>query len=113
MSAAGRRRRRMQRRHGASVTATLCALAAAFAFPLLATSETVAIVGGNVHTVTARGMLAGATVLISDGRITAVGTDVEVPPDATRIDAHGKIVTPGIFDTLSYIGIVEISLVDE
>jgi imidazolonepropionase-like amidohydrolase len=76
-------------------------------------SETIAIVGGNVQTATARGMLAGATVLVQDGRITGVGTDVAIPPDAKRIDAQGKIVTPGIFDTLSYIGIVEISLVDE
>ncbi len=81
--------------------------------PACAAAQTIAIVGGNVHTVAAHGMIEGATVLIRDGQIAGVGTDLEIPPDATRIDAHGKIVTPGIFDTLSYIGIVEISLIDE
>ena len=88
------------------------AIAAALA-PALATPATVAIVGGNVHTVTDRGMIAGATVLIEDGRIVAVGTDVVVPDGATRVEARGKVVTPGIFEPYSAIGLVEVSLVDE
>jgi imidazolonepropionase-like amidohydrolase len=78
-----------------------------------AAGDAIAIVGGNVQTLTSRGMIAGGTVLIRDGRITAVGTDVEIPPDAQRIEARGKVVTPGLFDPYSYIGVVEISLVDE
>jgi imidazolonepropionase-like amidohydrolase len=78
-----------------------------------ARADVIAIVGGNVQTLTAQGMVKGATVLIRDGRIAAVGPNVEIPADAQRIEARGKVVTPGLFDPLSYLGIVEISLVDE
>jgi N-acyl-D-aspartate/D-glutamate deacylase len=39
-----------------------------------------------------------ADVVIVDGRITAVGTGVESPPDAEEIDATGLLVTPGWVD---------------
>jgi imidazolonepropionase-like amidohydrolase len=32
---------------------------------------------------------------VRDGKIVAVGANVTVPNDATRIDATGKWVTPG------------------
>lgn len=54
----------------------------------------IAITGADVYTVT-RGTIRGATVLVKDGKIAAVGQDVDVPASATRIDAMGKIVTPG------------------
>src|SRR5205809_7749531 len=60
-------------------------------------AQTIAITGGTVYPV-AGPKLAKATVLIRDGRIAAVGTDVSVPADATRIDAAGKWVTPGRID---------------
>jgi cytosine/adenosine deaminase-related metal-dependent hydrolase len=41
----------------------------------------------------------GADVLISGGRIAAVGHALEVPQDAVEIDATGGIVMPGMIDT--------------
>jgi imidazolonepropionase-like amidohydrolase len=73
-------------------------------------AETVAIIGGTVATASEAGLIEGGTVLIRDGRIAAVGLDVEVPAGATRIDARGKYVTPGMFDAHSYIGLLEVSL---
>lgn len=58
------------------------------------TSPLVAIVGGDAHTVT-QGVVRNATVLIKDGKIIALGQGVEVPPDATVVDAKGKVITPG------------------
>ncbi|MDE0364291.1 MAG: hypothetical protein OXP09_01815 [Gammaproteobacteria bacterium] len=52
--------------------------------------------------------LRNATVLISDGRIEAVGTDIEAPFDYRQIDATGKIVTPGLIESYSQLGLVEI-----
>ncbi|WP_017570929.1 amidohydrolase [Nocardiopsis halotolerans] len=49
----------------------------------------------------------GGTVLISDGRITAVGTDVTVPEGATVVDASGKWVLPGFVEAHGHIGIDE------
>ncbi|MBN8714258.1 MAG: amidohydrolase family protein [Xanthomonadales bacterium] len=76
-------------------------------------SGTWAITGGTVYTLGAAGKIEHGTVLIKDGRIAAVGTDVAIPADAGRIDATGKVVTPGIFDPESQFGVVEVGAVRE
>ncbi|HUP01338.1 MAG TPA: amidohydrolase family protein [Gemmatimonadota bacterium] len=76
--------------------------------PLLA--QDLAIVGGTVHPV-AGPPIEGATLLIRGGRIAAVGTDVAVPTGTQRIEAAGKVVTPGLFDPWSSLGLVEVDLV--
>jgi imidazolonepropionase-like amidohydrolase len=68
-----------------------------------------ALVGGDVHTGTGE-VLAGGTVVVLDGRITAVGSDVEVPEGAAVIDCAGKIVTPGLIDADSWLGLDSASL---
>jgi len=73
-------------------------------------AQTIAITGGTVYPASGP-KLANATVLIRDGRIAAVGTNVSVPSDATRIDATGKWVTPGLIDGAGQLGLVEISAV--
>ncbi|HVG10373.1 MAG TPA: amidohydrolase family protein [Thermoanaerobaculia bacterium] len=88
----------------------LFALAALMALPVAA--ETVAITGGRVVTLGPAGTIDGATVVIRDGKIAAVGRDVAVPNGARRIDAAGKIVTPGLMDSLSQIGVVEVDAVE-
>jgi imidazolonepropionase-like amidohydrolase len=45
------------------------------------------------------------SVLLRDGKIVAVGQDVNVPADALVIEASGKWVTPGIIDTHSHLGV--------
>jgi imidazolonepropionase-like amidohydrolase len=83
--------------HGALVTAA-------------AGQSVIAIEGGTVHTMTGAA-IEGATVLIRDGRIVAVGTDVAVPSGATRIDARGAHVTPGFIESGTQIGLVEVGAV--
>jgi imidazolonepropionase-like amidohydrolase len=48
------------------------------------------------------------TVLIQDGRIAAVGTNVAVPQDAQVIDANGLFVYPGMIDAGTDMGLIEI-----
>ncbi|MGH7529934.1 MAG: amidohydrolase family protein [Gemmatimonadales bacterium] len=72
--------------------------------------QTIAITGATVHPVSGP-RLENATVLIRNGRIAAVGSNVTVPSDATRIDAAGKWVTPGLIDGASQLGLTEISAV--
>jgi imidazolonepropionase-like amidohydrolase len=72
--------------------------------------QVIAIEGGTVHTMTGA-PLAGATVLIRDGRIAAVGPDVAVPAGARRIDARGRHVTPGLIESGTQIGLVEVGAV--
>src|ERR1051325_8211054 len=38
----------------------------------------------------------GATIVVADGKIQAVGRNVTVPAGATRVDASGKTIMPGI-----------------
>lgn len=86
--------------------ATVLALQPVLSHPLSA-QEAVAIVNGEVHTVTGP-VLPGATVVIRDGRIEAVGTDVEPPAGARIIDASGKVVTPGLMESMTQMGVVEL-----
>ena len=74
-------------------------------------AQTIAIAGGTVYPVSGPKM-ENATVLIRDGRITAVGPAVTVPGDATRVDARGKWVTPGLIDGGTQLGLTEISAVN-
>jgi imidazolonepropionase-like amidohydrolase len=45
-----------------------------------------------------------ATVVISRGVITAVGTNVSIPPDAWVIEGKGLIVYPGLIDSFTDVG---------
>ncbi len=67
-----------------------------------------AIVGGEVHTVS-RETYAAGTVLIDEGRIVAVGHAhaVEVPQWAEVMEARGCVVTPGFVDAHTHVGLHE------
>ncbi len=56
-------------------------------------------------------MIDKGTVVIAGGKITAVGTSVEVPAGATVIDAAGQTVYPGLIDGLTTLGLTEIGSV--
>ena len=60
--------------------------------------------------------LAGAPIedgvlVIKDGKIAAVGTNVDVPSGAQVIDGKGLQVYPGLFDPVTQIGLSEVSAV--
>src|SRR5690606_5067568 len=63
------------------------------------------LVGGATVLDGAGARLDGADVLMRDGVIVAVGTGLDVPADAIRIDGSGKWVTPGIIDIHSHLGV--------
>ena len=68
---------------------------------------TFAIRGGTVVTVSGADIPNG-TVVISGGKITAVGANVQVPANAQVINATGLMVYPGMIETGSSIGLSEI-----
>ena len=51
------------------------------------------------------------TVLIHNGKITAVGATVQIPASAKIIDAKGLQVYPGLFDPITQMGLREIGAV--
>jgi imidazolonepropionase-like amidohydrolase len=57
---------------------------------------TLALTGARVIDGTGAPPLEGATIVISDGRIQAVGTNVAIPAGATRVDMAGKTILPGL-----------------
>jgi imidazolonepropionase-like amidohydrolase len=70
------------------------------------TGSTVAITGGRVVPVTADPVENG-TVLIEDGKITAVGAGLAVPDSAEVIDAAGQWVLPGFIEVHGHVGVHE------
>jgi len=49
-----------------------------------------------------QGTIENGSILIRDGKIAEIGTDIRVPNNAKVIDASGKYVTPGIIDEHSH-----------
>src|SRR6266581_1350739 len=75
-------------------------------------AQTIAITGGKVYPVSGPPIENG-TVIISNGKITAVGVNVPIPAGAQRIDAGGKIVTPGFVNSSTQLGVQEVSAVND
>ncbi len=69
-------------------------------------ARTVAITEGYVVPVEGD-PIDGGTVLIEDGKITAVGSRVRVPRSADRIDARGSWVLPGFVEAHAHMGVHE------
>ncbi len=66
----------------------------------------VAITGGRVVPISGEPIDNG-TVLVADGKITAVGADVKVPDGAQVIDAAGSWVLPGFIEAHGHVGVHE------
>jgi len=84
----------------------LPAIAGAQAAP----SSTYAITHAKIFTL-AGSAIEDGTVVFRDGRITAVGAGIEIPAGAQVTDAKGLQVYPGIFDSITQMGLREIGAV--
>ena len=49
-----------------------------------------------------------ATLLVNDGLIIAVGTNLQIPKDATTFDLKGKYIYPGFIDIYTNFGMPEV-----
>ena len=68
-------------------------------------AQTVAITGGTIYPVSGPKIEHG-TLLLSDGRIAAIGNaTVDIPAGARRVDATGKWITPGLIHGGSTLGL--------
>jgi imidazolonepropionase-like amidohydrolase len=63
------------------------------------------VIRGATIMTAAGDVIANGELLMVDGKISAVGADVDAPAGAIVIDARGKFVTPGIIDTHSHLGV--------
>lgn len=65
-----------------------------------------AIVGATIHPVSGP-VIESGTVVMENGKITAVGKQVPIPPAAIKIDAKGMNVYPGFIDAGTTLGLQE------
>ncbi|MBI3406436.1 MAG: amidohydrolase family protein [Acidobacteria bacterium] len=102
------RNSKIEIRFSLRILSVLCVSALSFVFLAGAANAqqggTILIKNATVMTVT-KGNIANGSVLIENGKITAVGKDVKAPANATVIDATGMFVTPGIIDAHSHIAV--------
>ncbi len=80
--------------------------------PLVDQPDVIALTNARIVTVT-QGTVERGTILIEDDRIVALGPDVAIPEGANVIDCDGLTVYPGMIDSGTQIGLVEVSSLAE
>lgn len=75
----------------------------------VAEAAPIAYAGATVHTGTGE-VIADATVVIANGKIQQIGRGLAAPAGAELITARGMVITPGLVDALTSLGLVEIDL---
>jgi imidazolonepropionase-like amidohydrolase len=95
-----------------AVFALAIAVMMIFAMPASAQNTTTvyAIKGAKIYTL-AGAPIENGIVIIRDGKIAAVGANIDVPAGAQVIDATGLEVYPGLFDPITQLGLNEVSAV--
>lgn len=95
----------------------LFALAVLFLFVISAQAQveksvkgTFALTNATIETIT-KGTITNGTLIIKDGKITALGTNVTVPSGATTIDCSGHTIYPGMIDGNTQLGLAEVNSV--
>ncbi|HEY7575776.1 MAG TPA: amidohydrolase, partial [Thermoanaerobaculia bacterium] len=68
----------------------------------VATPGAVVVRGATIWTEGPSGVLEGADLVVSGGKVVAVGKNLTAPAGALEIDGRGKHVTPGIIDAHSH-----------
>jgi imidazolonepropionase-like amidohydrolase len=71
---------------------------------------TIAIRNATIYPVTSA-PIANGTIVFANGVITALGANVQIPANATVIDGTGMSVYPGMIDSGSNVGLIEVDSV--
>ena len=88
-----------------SVSCALALLATGFLSPVRADGPAIAIRAGHLIDTVAGRMTGPQVIVVREGRIAAVGSDVEVPPGARVIDLGNYTVLPGLIDAHTHLTI--------
>src|ERR1041385_2594811 len=96
-----------------SIVITLVAVSAASfgsETPAKKQNHPVALVGADIHTVSGS-IIEHGTIIFDQGKITAIGANLDLPQGAERIDVKGKHVYPGMINATSNVGLSEVEAV--
>ncbi len=72
--------------------------------------QPIALIGGEIHTVSGP-VIEGGTIVFAKGRIIAVGKKRDIPAGAKRIQLDGRRVYPGLIAASTNLGLIEIGRV--
>lgn len=88
------------------IAVSILVLTACVLQPLAAeeAAEVFFIHGAKIHTVTS-GTIEEGAILIREGKIAEIGTGISMPEGAEVIDATGMVITPGLIDSHSHLGL--------
>lgn len=91
----------------------LLAAASLLAFASPAAAQDVAITNATVAIGDGSAPIERATVIVRGGRVVSAGTGVAVPTDMTAVDGRGMWVTPGLFASITHLGLSDVDAVGE
>ena len=77
-----------------------------------AQSAKFALTNAKIYTVT-NGVIENGTIVINNGIIEAVGADIAIPADAVVFNYEGQEIYPGMIDSGTQLGLIEIGSVAE
>lgn len=85
---------------------TLAAILSLCAFSMPGQPSDAVLAFRNVDVFDGSRMLRRTTVLVSQGMIRAVGSDMVIPPSAQIVDGKGKTLLPGLLDAHTHLGMI-------
>jgi imidazolonepropionase-like amidohydrolase len=87
----------------------LWGLCLGFSIAGTAAADTKAFVGARIFDGTGKAVIEKGTILVTDGKISAVGSSkkVRVPKGAQTVDVSGKTITPGLINAHGHVSDVE------
>jgi imidazolonepropionase-like amidohydrolase len=71
--------------------------------PAVSHAQIIAIFAGSIVDPKTAGVASNQTILVEGGKIKAIGQQVQVPADATRIDLSSLAVLPGLIDAHTHL----------
>ncbi|HTM81378.1 amidohydrolase family protein [Asticcacaulis sp.] len=81
--------------------------------PAAVSAQDMAITHAEAWPMTGNGKVSDATIIVHDGRIVSVTASGGVPEGTVVIDAGGRMVTPGLMNAATQLGLVETGAADE
>jgi imidazolonepropionase-like amidohydrolase len=78
---------------------------AVFAAPALISAQTIAIRAGHLIDPETGAAAANQIILVNAGKFTAIGANVNIPPDAELIDLSDYYVSPGLVDAHNHLAL--------
>lgn len=75
--------------------------------------QVLAVIHARAYAIPGAPPVEDATILVRDGKVQALAPHLAPPPGAAVVDAQGRIVTPGLMNAATQLGIIEVASTDD